>query len=426
MFEASIKKRYLVLMAVLLTLLALTACGGGGEEKDELSPLTKPSVAVEDTAAVADEPVVITIGNLTDITGPGAGSVAMVDMALEDLVEYYNENDLIPGVELEVIKYDAQMDPARDIPGYEWLREKGADLIFSPVPGVPSTLKPRVDNDTVVLFAAAADKEGILPPGYVFNLGVDPQHEAYTLLKWIAENDWDYQAKGPAKIGGAAWAEPYSETFLSAMKEYCSVHPDQFEWEGGFLTNFTFTWEPEIQALNDCDYVFPGAVMGSFVKQYREAGNTEATFIGADAAAAFLGTVDWNDIDGMLFVIYARWWNEEGEIIDLANKLVREYHPDDAEFIIRSGIGYLAVNQVHAMLCMIADAVEAVGRGNFNSQALYEAATSFTYSCDGVQRASFDEEKRSATDSYAIYEARAIGEDMFRMHDEWLPAVRSP
>jgi len=424
MVQIATRKKFLVLLAVVPALLALTACGDGGEE--EAAPLARPSAIVEEPAVIPEEPVVITIGNLTDITGPGAGAVGMVDMALDDLVAYYNENNLIPGVELEVIKYDEQMDPAKDIPGYEWLREKGADLIFSPVPGVPSNLKPRADKDEVVLFAVAANKEGILPPGYVFNLGVDPQLEAYTLLNWIAENDWDYQTKGPAKIGGAAWSEPYSDTFIGSMEEYCSAHPDQFEWEGGFLTSISFVWGPEVEALKDCDYVYPGVVMTSFVKQYREPGYTEAKFVGSDPAAAFLDTVEWDEIDGMILVKYPRWWNEEGEIINLANKLVRENHPSDAEDIISSGNGYLAVNQVHAMLSIIADAAEAVSPQNLDSQAIYDAATSFVLTSDGVQRVSFDEEKRNATDAYGMYEARAAEEDLFRLGDEWLPAVRTP
>ena len=179
MFEALLMKRYLILMTVLLTLIALTACVSDG---DDASPPDQPSSTIEETAVVPDEPVAITIGIITDMTGPGAGSIYMVDMAFEDLVRYYNENSLIPGVELEVIKYDSQYDPSRDIPGYEWLRERGADLIFTPAPITPSTLKHRVDSDRVLLFAAAADKEGIEPPGYVFNLGIDPEHEAYTLL----------------------------------------------------------------------------------------------------------------------------------------------------------------------------------------------------------------------------------------------------
>ena len=409
-------------MTIISALLVLTACGGGGEE--DLAPLSQPLGTIEETPVIPDEPVVFTIGNLTDITGPGAGSVGMVDMALEDLVEYYNENNLIPGVELEIISYDEQMDPAKDIPGYEWLRGKGADLIFTPVPATPSNLKARADKDEFVLFAVAANKEGILPPGYVFNLGVDPQFEAYTLLNWIAENDWDYETKGPAKIGGAAWDEPYSTTFIGSMEDYCSAHPDQFEWEGGFLTSINFVWATEVEALKDCDYVYPGVVMTSFVKQYREPGYT-AKFVGSDPAAAFLGTVEWDDIDGMLFVKYPRWWNEEGEIINLTNKLVRENHPSDAEDIIRSGNGYHAINQVHAMLSIIADAAETVGPQNIDSQAIYDAAISFVCTSDGVQRASFGEGKRNATDAYGIYEARAAEEDIFRMHDEWLPAVQN-
>ena len=78
------------------------------------------------------------------------------------------------------------------------------------------------------------------------------------------------------------------------------------------------------------------------------------------------------------------------------------------------------------MLSIIADAVEAVGPQNLNSQALYDAATSFVLATDGVQRLSFGEEKRDAVDAYAMYKARGTEEDIFRLHDEWYPTVRNP
>ena len=346
------------------------------------------------------------------------------------IVDYHNDNNLIPGIELEVITYDGQMNPSRDIPGYEWLRENGADLIFTPIPAVPITLKPRVDSDEIVLFSMTANINEILPPGYVFNLGIIPQYDGYTMMKWIAENDWDYQTKGPAKIGGAAWSEAYSDEVLDAMEKYCAAHPDQFEWEGGFLTHFSFSWPAEVEALKDCDYVYPCIMMKSFVEEYRSAGYTTAKFIGTDTQAAFFDMVDtadlWDEIDGMLFLKFSRWWNEEDEIINLTKQLVHEKHPHNAETIIRSGVGYMATNQIHPMLCIIANAVEAVGPENFNSQALYDAATSYTMSTDSVQRLSFDENKRDAVDAYAMYEARETERDIFRVHEEWYPTIRKP
>jgi len=413
-------------MAVMLLLLSLSIGCTSGEPSP--SPLVRPTATPEIPETPPD--VVITIGNLSDLTGVSSNAMVYINMALDDLIKYYNENNLISGVRLNVITYDGQMNPAMDIPGYEWLREKGADLIFTPIPATPTTLKPRVDKDEVVLFGMAASKDGFLPPGYVFNVGVASQNEAYTILSWIAENDWDYETKGPAKVGGAAWSESYSDELHAAMEEYCSAHPDRFEWEGGYLTHYSMNWQAEVEALRDCDYVYPGIVMKTFVEQYRGAGYTEAKFIGSDTQAALMGMVDkaelWDEIDGMLFLRASRWWNEEGEMVNLAKQLLHENHPDDAESIIRSGNGYLTVNQIYPMFSIIADAAEAVGPQNLDSQALYNSITSLVVTSDGVQRLSFGEEKRDAIDSYAMYEARATEEDLFRLHDEWYPTVRSP
>ncbi|NQT74425.1 MAG: ABC transporter substrate-binding protein [Chloroflexi bacterium] len=441
--KPSTKMVIVILVILLLAVMLSAACGGGNDETEKPTPILTPSITSTSTPTATHEPspttkptedaaksVVITIGNLTDLTGIAANAMAPITMALEDTIDYYNENNLIPGVELVVITYDGQTNPDRDTPGYELLRENGADLIFTPVPATPVSLKPRVDSDEVVLFALSANIDELLPPGYVFNLGVIPQYDSYTLLKWIAENDWDYQTKGPAKVGGAAWEESYSGEFLAGLEDYCSAHPDQFEWEGGYLTHFSMNWQAEVEALKDCDYVYPGFVMKSFVEQYRSAGYTEAKFIGSDTQTALMGMVDeaelWEEIDGMLFLRFSRWWNEEGEMVNRAKQLLYEYHPNDAETIIRSGNGYLATTMVYAILSIIADAAEAVGPQNLDSQAIYDAATSFVLTSDGVHRLSFGEEKRDATDSYAMYEARAAEEDIFRLQDEWYPTVRNP
>jgi len=413
-------------MAVMLLLLSLSIGCTSGEPSP--SPLVRPTATPEMPETPPD--VVITIGNLSDLTGVSSNAMVYINMALDDLIKYYNENNLIPGVRLNVITYDGQMNPAMDIPGYEWLREKGADLIFTPIPATPTTLKPRVDKDEVVLFGMAASKDGFLPPGYVFNVGVASQNEAYTILSWIAENDWDYETKGPAKVGGAAWSESYSDELHAAMEEYCSAHPDRFEWEGGYLTHYSMNWQAEVEALKDCDYVYPGIVMKSFVEQYREAGHTEAKFIGSDTSAAFFDMIDaaelWDEIDGMLLLRASRWWNEEGEIANLAKKLLHENHPAKAEQIISSGVGYLATNQFYAIFNIIADAAKTVGPENFNSKALYDAAESFSMTIEGIPRSSFGEDKRWMTDMYGIYEARDAEKDIFRLHDEWYPTVRNP
>ena len=144
-----------------------------------------------------------------------------------------------------------------------------------------------------------------------------------------------------------------------------------------------------------------------------------------------MGMIDdgnlWEEIDGMLFIRQMEWWNDEGELVDLAKKFLYENHPDSAEDIIRQGAGYIGgVNMIYQMLDIIRHAIEIAGPGNFNSQALYDATVSYSWMVEGIERASFNETKRNSLDNFAIYEARAAEEDLFRVDSEWYSAVREP
>lgn len=422
MFRISWKQRIGLFLVAATLSLVLIACGDHQNQTGSV-----PTSSIDETPF--DEDVVITIGNLSDLTGVSAGAMKYINVALDDLVGYYNDNNLIPGVSLKVVTYDGQMDPAKDVPGYEWLMKKGADVLFTPIPATPVTLKPRVDQDRIVLFTMTSQKEGFLPPGYVFNLGIDPQYDGYTMMKWIAEYDWDWETQGPARVGGAAWSESYSDELMNGMKEYCVAHPEQFDWIGGHLTDFGFSWESEVEALKNCNYVYPGIVFINFVKQYRNAGCVEAKLIGTETQTAFFDLVDdsdlWDEIDGMLFLKFSRWWNEDGEIISLIKQILNDSHPDKAEEVISAGVGYLSLNQLYAMLEIIRNATEQVGPQNVDSQSIYASAQSFSLYTDGIQRLSFSDEKRDAVDAYAMYEARASEKDIFRIHNEWFPTVRN-
>ncbi|NQT73917.1 MAG: ABC transporter substrate-binding protein [Chloroflexi bacterium] len=376
-----------------------------------------------------EEELVITIGNLTDVTGPASNAMSVIDMALDDLVRYYNANNIIPSVRLKVIQYDGQMDPSKSIPGYQWLKERGADLIYTAVPSVALTLETPVNDEEMIMFAMAPAKAAIEPPGYVFCTGPLADHEVLTLLKWIAENDWDYQTDGPAKIGGASWDDPRSRAAIDAMEQYAEVHPDQFEFVGGYFTNFAFTWGPEVEALKDCDYLYPPGIMSTFVKEYRDAGHT-AKFIGAGAHFSFLNMIDeaglWDEIDGMLVAAPTSYWNEEDEMITLTKQLLNEYHPDEAEKIMRMGWTYISMSSLYTTLDIIARAAESTGPENFDSQALFEAASSYSLTVEGVPRYSYNETKRYPNNYYGIYEAQSAQEDLLRIDPELRYHVTEP
>ncbi|MFC2027057.1 ABC transporter substrate-binding protein [Chloroflexota bacterium] len=422
--RVEIRTGIIMLVILLIFLPIVTACDGD-DEKTEPIAITQPAVAEEPV-----EEVVFTIGNLSDLTGPSANAQYFINMALDDLVEYYNEENFIPGVTLEVITYDGQMDPSKDIPGYEWLIEKGAELIWTGVPSTPVTLKSRAEKDQYLIFAASVASEELVPPGYIFTLGDRAEYHAYTLLKWIAENDWDYINNGPAKIGGAGWDDTWSRTYLDSMEEYVKAHPDQFQWEGAYLNQTgNFTWTPEVHELKDCDYVLPPGVMISFVNEYRDAGHT-AKFLGTGGHAAFMALIGdaglWEEIDGMLFAMATRWWDQEDTLVDLAEQLLYENHSSDAEKIMKAGVGYLAMSNLYILVDLLAKTVEAVGAENLDSQAIYEAAQSYSLTVDGITRFSFSELRRDGKKYYAVHKASAADETLVLADDNWVPTVEQP
>lgn len=420
------KTEAVIVLAAMLVMGLVMGCGGGGGDEEATNP-THIETGQEGT--VPGEPVTILIGNLTDLTGPAASGMETVNQSLHDVVHYYNDNGLIPGVELKIITYDTKYDAARNIPGYEWLISQGADLVWTAVPGAPDDLADRAEAAGVCLFTVASSQDTLTPPGHVFNVAIVPQYDAYTLLSWIAENHWDWQTKGPARLGGASWNDAYSPHVFEAAQAYCEAHPDQFQWVGGYLTGYKFTWTAEAEDLKDTDYVFVPGIMTNFVKPYREAGG-EGTFLMGEPNLAFLGQLGdaglWNEADGALVIRNTLWWNETGWLIDWTRQLLTIYHPEHADAIRDIGVGYLGAGSVYQMVEAIKAAVEAVGPESFTSETLYQAAQSLSLKIDGLERFSFSPTKRCTTNYYVVYQLDAASQDLVRISDNWYPAQHGP
>lgn len=403
------------LVLALTALPLLMACSSDDEKTPEATE--QPTASTED--------VTITIGNISDVTGGAAGAMIVVSLGVEDAIKHFNEQNLIPGVELEMITYDNQYDPSKEIPGYEWLKERGADIIIGNLPQTPVTLKPFVDDEEIMLFSMPYIEEGFMPPGYTFSLNVPAKPMGATLMKWIAENDPDFPQGRPAKIGAVNWEEPQSRAVFDGMEEYANAHPDQFEWVGGYLTGRTFTWGPEVDALKDCDYVMPPmAGLVTFAKEYRAAGY-EARFIGSDGQSSFLRLVGdanlWNELDGMLFTLSTSYWTDSTELIDLANQFMSD-NPD-AEHIMSNGTSYLGPFIAYqGVLSMLAKTINDVGPENFTSQAFYDVANSYSMLLDGREWG-YSETRRTPINATGIYELDASQQNLFRADPDWQPLV---
>jgi len=405
------KSSFAIAILLILAILSTTylGCGGKGEKEGKT----------------------IVMGFLTDMTGPASSMLVFGDQVYYDLARYINDNDPIPGARIKIIAYDTQYNPARDRLGYDWLRERGASVVFSGIPTVGDTLKETAARDKVVIVSSSPSTYQLEPPGWVFGLTPPVGWVMKGFLKWISENDWDYQAKGrKPKIGSVGWDEPYHRDVTNALKQYVSDHPDQFEWVAGPIAPMsTMTWTAEVETLKNADYIYlpsTGVGIPTFVRPYRDKGY-EAKFLGLDAMTAFLELIvkstGWDYLDGSLTAHTTLYWSDQFPSVDKAKELLQTYRPDQKDRIMSMGLGYVSEYFCAAFQFeLLRQAVNEVGAENFDSQAYYNAATKFSWWTDGLppRGYGFTETIRYARKDFRVYEWSASAHDLVGVSD-WVP-----
>ncbi len=414
----------IMLLVCLLGLLLLTACDDGDDDEKTPAPT---ATSTENGDQV--EKVKITIGNHTDKTGAASQAMQVVDAGLADVIKYYNDNDLIPGIEVELVEYDGMMDPGRDIPGWEWLKERGADAMLAWLPAISISLQAEAERDQIPLFVANTLSELIETPGYMF--ATSPLYEdlTWTYISWVMENDWDWQTKGPAKVGAALDEGSNPTPVFDTYKQYAEMYPERMEWIGGrTIPMGVYTWASEIDALKDADYIHLPNIFPFFVKDYVQAGHTKAKFLSTDNHTSFIGLLNdmgyWPEIDGMLNITQSEFWGEDAEYSNFAGELANTYRSNMISVIEENAKGYNSFANGMHVLESIKLAAETVGPENVDSQAIFEAAEKLILKFDDIQRFSYTETKRTSPDRLAVYEADGQNKS-FTPLSEWF-SIQSP
>ena len=377
------------------------------------------------------EGVVVVIGEVSDLTGPASPALSALHYGVTDMVTYYNEEGLIPGVKVKLVSYDDMANPARTIPGYEWVRERGAKVVISVLPSDGEILKPFAKEDKTPLVTLGTSIPLIEPPGWAFAPNCPGSYEIKTVLKWISENHWNYDTQGIPKIGFALWNEPGGIEIMKGLEEYTKEHPDKFDYVGSYLVPAgTFIFSGEIEKLKDCDYICLHATpTGYFIRQFKDRGYT-TTFIGSSAQVAFLGFITdccgWEAVDGMLSTSVCQWWDEPSPMVKMAKELLLTYRAGQADDLMHRGQGYIAGCQnMVSVLEILRNAIEKVGVEYFDGQAFYDAALKYKTSgpiWEGYPEWGYGESDRVLISDVQMYEWRAEVKDVVRISD-WLLAT---
>jgi hypothetical protein len=387
--------------------------------------------------------VTIIIGNMTDMTGVAAPALVPMTDALHDLVEEVNAGlapgiELPEGVELRVIDYDTAFNPSRFIPGYEWLRDKGAHVIISVFNDCAETLKERAAMDKVAVLGMATSIPMVEPPGWVFAFSAPTRWAVKLMLEWIGDN-WDYEAKGRSPtIATVGWSDAWGNDNELGAREYCQAHSDKFDYVGSFMAPVgTITWSGEVSKTLNVDYVQTaanGALMpATFQQQYKEQGGTGINF-DTESLSAYKGYITeyagWSAWDGKLNVQAWGWWNltQWPEVKYIKDVLYKYHSTAEADEWVNAGMGYLGggAMQLFALQTVVAAinaAIEETGSAeNFNGQFYYDTATNYMADWAGAMRG-FTPTRRYAVDEMIVLRWDADEEDLVMISDGWLPIV---
>lgn len=160
------------------------------------------------------ENVIITIGDLPNLTGAYAATQSCYVESNGGAVKLANEINYIPGVTLKYEWVDAATEPAKAMTAYKKL------LAASPRPAViidhstaiGAALKKTVEADKIPVIEGGVNNEILIPPGWVFYYGSPYPCEAGAFVDWF-KSQWK-ESRAP-RFAALTWDNPYGRSWMT-------------------------------------------------------------------------------------------------------------------------------------------------------------------------------------------------------------------
>jgi branched-chain amino acid transport system substrate-binding protein len=191
----------LLLLAVITGLIASLACAPAA---------TTPAA----TTPAAAENVVITIGDLPNLTGAYAATQSCYVESNGGAVKLANEKNYIPGVTLKYEWVDAATDPAKAMTAYKKLLASTPrpSVIIDHSTAIGVALKQTAAADKMPIVEGGVSNEMLIPPGWVFYYGSPYTCEVGAYVNWY-KSQWK-ESRAP-RFAALTWDIPYGRAWIS-------------------------------------------------------------------------------------------------------------------------------------------------------------------------------------------------------------------
>lgn len=189
------------------------------EKKLGISILTLALTVLLLLTACAPAPIVerktVQVGHIDPFTGAGSVSVQLVAAGLQDYIRYFNEQEAIPEVSIEVVWADSMRQFPQWYTHYQRFVERGIPLIC--VNDVQGLTVPNYEKDEVVALSAGGAAEVSYPPGWRYCESLTNTEQAAAVMEYFMEN---WQEERPPRFAFIIMDSPWAYEVLDEGMKY--------------------------------------------------------------------------------------------------------------------------------------------------------------------------------------------------------------
>ena len=203
--------------------------------------------------APAGEKKVVEIGAIVALTGPVGGPCSYPFYALQDYLDYFNDEKVIPGVTLELVWVDGATVEDREISAYRRFVDRGIPFILSITEA--EMFRPRTERDEIPMICLAQTEGIMYPPCWIYSIYVTWAESYAVWCEWIVDNWREARPPRVVVLGPDTVAGPHAIEPARSYVESLGIEMLPSEFVAGYAPLDTSSELLRIEQ-NGADYVY--------------------------------------------------------------------------------------------------------------------------------------------------------------------------